>query len=140
LNHDSEFDTPRDKLLQLITGLKGCLNLPKKEPVEEVFGYTNQVLPILGNGNNKPAGLIYLFDSNATIDLPGARREDWIHNNQVSWYKGQSRSYTKANGNTPLPALVFFHIPLPEFTEAFNNPRYKPIGRRIESEGVSSVN
>jgi hypothetical protein len=38
-----------------------------------------------------------------------------IRNDQVEWYRRESRALTAQNGGKPLPALAFFHIPIPEF-------------------------
>ena len=37
---------------------------------------------------------------------------------QINWYRQQSAAYKAQNGGQPLPALAFFHIPLPEYNEA----------------------
>ncbi len=141
-NHDSERDTPRDKVYGIVVGLKGCLNEPKTESVEEVFGYTNQVIPVFkSDGSDEKAFLFYLFDSNALSDLPGAsHREDWIRSNQIEWYMAKSKRFTEENGGIPYPALAFFHIPLIEFGLAYNTPNQKSFGWRIERECCPPVN
>jgi hypothetical protein len=141
-NHDSERDTPRDKVYEIIVGLKGCLNEPKTESIDEVFGYGNQVIPVFkSDGSGEKAFLLYLFDSNAVSDLPGAsHREDWIRSNQVEWYVSQSRRLTGENGGVSYPALAFFHIPLIEYGVAYNTPNQKSFGWRIENEGCPPVN
>jgi hypothetical protein len=141
-NHDSERDTPRDKVYEIVVGLKGCLNKPKTESTDELFGYTNQVIPVFkSDGSDEKAFLFYLFDSNALSDLPGAsHREDWIRSNQVEWYVDQSKRLTKENGGVPYPALAFFHIPLIEFGTTYNTPNQKSFGWRIERECCPPVN
>jgi len=141
-NHDSERDTPRDKLYDIVVGLKGCLNTPKTESVDKLFGYTNQVIPVFkSDGSDEKAFLFYLFDSNALSDLPGAsHREDWIRSNQVEWYVDQSKHFTEGNGGIPYPALAFFHIPLIEYGTTYNTPDQKSFGWRIESECCPPVN
>ncbi len=141
-NHDSERDTPRNKVYEIVTGLKGCLNKPKNESVDEVFGYTNQVISICkSDDSNSKAFLFYLFDSNALSDLPGAsHREDWIRSNQIEWYVKQSKHFTEENGGIPYPALAFFHIPLIEFGNSYNTPNQKSFGWRIERECCPPVN
>jgi hypothetical protein len=141
-NHDSERDTPRDQVYEIVVGLEGCLNEPKRESVEEVFGYTNQVIPVYkSDGSGKTAFVFYLFDSNALSDLPGAdHREDWIRNNQIEWYTSQSKKLTGGNNGIPYPALAFFHIPLVEYTAAFSQQDRLKVGWRIERECCPPVN
>jgi len=141
-NHDSERDTPRDKVYDMVVGLDGCLNEPKKEPVEEVFGYTNQVIPVYkSDGSGNKAFIFYLFDSNAQNNLPNAeRRDDWIRSNQIEWYVNQSKNLTKENGGVPYPAVAFFHIPLVEFNTAYSIENQRKVGWRIEREGCPPVN
>ena len=141
-NHDSERDTPRDKVYDIVVGLKGCLNKAKAETVDELFGYTNQVIPVFkSNGSDEKAFLFYLFDSNAVNNIPNAsRHEDWIRSNQIEWYTAQSKQLTKENKGIPYPALAFFHIPLLEYVTAYNNPNQKPVGWRIEKESLPPVN
>ncbi|HUH33839.1 MAG TPA: metallophosphoesterase family protein [Daejeonella sp.] len=141
-NHDSERDTPRDKVYEIVVGLDGCLNEPKKESVDEVFGYTNQVIPVYKSDEpDETAFLFYLFDSNALNNIPGASlRDDWIRSNQIDWYVNQSRKLTNENDGIPYPALAFFHIPLVEFGLAYNTPNQKSVGWRIEKEGCPPVN
>lgn len=141
-NHDSERDTPRDKLYEIVVGLDGCLNEPKQESVDDLFGYTNQVIPVYNsNGSGEKAFLFYLFDSNALSDLPGAsHREDWIRSNQIEWYIKNSKRLTKENNGVPYPALAFFHIPLVEFNIAYSNENQRKIGWRIERECCPPVN
>jgi hypothetical protein len=40
---------------------------------------------------------------------------DWFHYDQIEWYREQSKKFTAANDNQPLPGLAFFHIPLLEY-------------------------
>jgi len=141
-NHDSQFDVPRNELMNLVAGLNGCLNTPKPESMSDVFGETNQVIPIYHSDNpSKKCFILYLFDSNASIDLPNAPHQyDWIKDSQIEWYKKQSKQLTKENSGTPYPAIAFFHIPLPEYVTAYNNPLYKPAGYRLEKECTPTFN
>ena len=141
-NHDSERELTRDKVYDIVVGLDGCLNTPKKESVEELFGYTNQVIPLFkSTGSNEIAYLFYLLDSNATNDIADApRREDWVRSNQIKWYVKQSKHFTKENKGVPYPALAFFHIPLIEFGTAYQTTAHKRVGYRLENECVPPVN
>lgn len=141
-NHDSQFDVPRSKLMDIVAGLDGCLNTPKPKSMADVFGETNQVIPIYHSGDSSKKGFIlYLFDSNSENDMPNATNHyDWIRSSQIEWYIKKSKEFTKENSGIPYPAIAFFHIPLLEYITAYNDPQYKPIGYRLENECTPPVN
>lgn len=142
-NHDAEGKVTRDKIYKIVTGLKGCLNQPKKESIEEVYGYTNQVIPLYKSNNpNEKANILYLFDSNDYHNLPNTTpKDDWIRSNQIEWYVKQSKTLTQKNKGVPYPAIAFFHIPLHEYRIAATTPGAKIMGWRMDSgEGVGAYN
>ena len=83
---------------------------------KEIFGMGNYVLPVISAKDaSKPAALVYCIDSNDYTHRPNFSYYDWIHHDQIGWYREQSQKYTALNGGKPLPALAYFHIPTPEF-------------------------
>lgn len=85
---------------------------------EDIMGMGNCVIPVYGSQKaGTVAALLYCMDSNdyQPNKLYGAY--DWIHFDQIAWYRAQSEQYTRANHGKPLPALAFFHIPLLEYNE-----------------------
>ena len=64
----------------------------------------------------------------------------WVKHDQVQWYLNESKKYTEANGGTPLTALSFFHIPLPEFHEAVKDENAFLIGTRKEKACAPEIN
>ena len=135
-NHDSENNTARDKIEAYVEKLPYCLNHDDKN----TFGSSDFVLPVLGK-NKKAAALLYCMDSNDYSTLkPVVDGYGWFKFDQIAWYRNKSEEYTKANGGEPLPALMFFHIPLPEYTKAWENKKYPPIGVKNEDECSPDVN
>lgn len=64
------------------------------------------------------AALLFFFDSQMGFHPKtylGAY--EWISFSQIDWYRKLSSRLTKSNKGIPLPALAFFHIPLPEYKE-----------------------
>jgi 3',5'-cyclic AMP phosphodiesterase CpdA len=45
---------------------------------------------------------------------------DWLTSWQVRWYTNTSAEYTREAQGTPLPSVMFMHIPLPQFPSAWN--------------------
>jgi len=66
--------------------------------------------------------------------------DGWFHFSQINWYLKKSKEFTLANDGTPLPALAFFHIPLPEYTQAWNNKISPPFGVKNEDECSPDIN
>ena len=113
-NHDAEV-VPKSEIYALLE--RSPYFVGAKGP-DEIQGAGNCVVPVYGSTGEKPAALLYCLDSN---DYPEVAKDygtyDWIHFDQIEWYRAQSARYTRENGGKPLPALAFFHIPLPEYKE-----------------------
>lgn len=114
-NHDSEHGWSNKEIGSYLARLP--FNVSKPDP-KKVSGYGNFVLEIKKQKGEKTAALIYCIDSNAyTTDRNDKElgKYDWIKFDQIQWYRKKSETFTRKNGNTPYPALAFFHIPLPEY-------------------------
>ncbi|MCE1197361.1 MAG: metallophosphoesterase family protein [Marinilabiliales bacterium] len=135
-NHESERKFSRTQLAQLVENLPGCLN----SDVGGICGNSNFVFPIQTN-NGKIGALIYGFDSNAYSTLkPVVDGYGWIGFNQIEWYRKVSEQYKRENGGQPLPALAFFHIPLPEYRQATEAKDARLIGVKNEEECCPEIN
>ncbi len=127
-NHDSEHNLPRKEVAAFIEKLPGTLN--KNDKRSE--GYTNFVVPVFGR-DGKKAALLYFMDSNAYSTLkPLIGGWGWFTHEQVGWYRERSRKFTAENNAVPYPALAFFHIPFPEYEDAWNNRVNPPVGEKRE--------
>lgn len=127
-NHDSEHKLSRKEVTAYIEKLPGILNKNDKKS----GGYTNFVLPVYGKSGKKSA-LLYFMDSNDYSTLqPMIGGWGWFTHEQVNWYRKQSKKHTIENNGIPYPALAFFHIPFPEYEDAWNNKTNPPIGGKEE--------
>lgn len=133
-NHDDEYDLNRAALSKFLLSYPGCLLVDNAEGVK---GFGNYVLPVKASAGNKTAAVLYCMDSNAYSTLKGVKGYGWFGHDQVEWYLRQSRSFTKENEGKPLPALAFFHIPLPEYNQAYNTIA---TGTRLEKECNPEIN
>lgn len=133
-NHDDEYDLNRSTLSKMVASYPGCLFV---DQVENVKGFGNYTLPIKASSGNNTAAVLYCMDSNAYSTLKGVKGYGWFGHDQVNWYLQQSQAFTKANKGKPLPALAFFHIPLPEYNQAYNA---SAIGTRLEKECNPEIN
>lgn len=141
-NHDTEKCTgvTRDEIFDILS--KSSFFIGKKGP-DNIYGSGNYVLPVFGK-KSTIAALLYCFDSNSYIQNNDSSSHDyfgtydWIHFDQIEWYRRQSKKFTKQNNNKPLPSLAFFHIPLPEYNEISNSS--STIGHFGESVCSPKVN
>ena len=135
-NHDDEQDLTREQLSAYIADKPKNLT----STVEGITGQTNYTLTIKSSDGKKDAAALYIFDSNSYSPLKEVKGYGWIKHDQVAWYTDCSRRFTEANGGKPLPALAFFHIPLPEYHEAVKNEGSYMVGTRKESACAPEIN
>jgi len=135
-NHDAEYNISRENLARLVEKLPLCLN--KNDG--SVTGNSNFVLPVYGK-SKKPEAILYCMDSNAYSTMkPLIDGYGWFDFSQINWYTQKSRKYTNENEGKPLPALAFFHIPLPEYDLACNHPEFVQIGEKNEKVCCPEIN
>ncbi|MBG6084565.1 metallophosphoesterase family protein [Zhihengliuella flava] len=84
----------------------------------DLMGHSNGQVLLQSSASKQPAFGVWLFDSNryAPSTIGGQSRKslmnyDWIHGNQVQWYRETSAATEKHYGRK-IPSLAFFHIPL----------------------------
>lgn len=130
-NHDDESDLTREQVAAVIEPAPYGLFVTK---AADITGFGNYVLPVKASSGNKTAALLYCFDSNAYNHRDTMGGYDWIQPDQIEWYKKESENQTRLNNGKKLPALAFFHIPLPEHRQAYMNEQYPPIGLHLETE------
>ncbi|GIN70771.1 phosphohydrolase [Bacillus sp. J14TS2] len=113
-NHDSEGSATRKQLHKVQLEHEYCV---AKEDPPGISGAGNYALTIM-NDQQEVASALYFLDSGDYSRFGGY---DWIRRDQINWYVETSQAFTEKNGGNPLPALAFFHIPLPEYNEAWEN-------------------
>ncbi len=92
-----------------------------KSGPDEADGYGNQVINIK-NSNGEITQSLIMLDSHSYVDgdfLGIMWKYDCIHENQVKWYEDTLNSLKAENNNIMPKSLAFFHIPTPEYKEAW---------------------
>lgn len=135
-NHDDEQDLSRKELSEHIATKAGNLT----STVDGISGVTNYTLSVKSTDGKRDAAVLYIFDSNSYSPIKKVKGYDWIKHDQVEWYRQTSKAFTAANDGKPLPALAFFHIPLPEFHEAAQNESAYFVGTRKEKACAPEIN
>jgi hypothetical protein len=133
-NHDSEDEIPRSTIYDSIHNIPFNISPEPEQIAQGIYDFS---LPLKGS-NGKNSAILYFFDSHSYTkpNMPGYY--DWIKLNQVQWYKNESAKYKEENNNKPLPALAFFHIPLPEYKEVM--AKVSTIGNKLEEVCSPEVN
>lgn len=137
-NHDQEHlpktGIGKDAVLGIYAGYPHNLNAGYERGLT---GGGNKHLLIWNAAGDRPVYCVWLVDSNEYFQDGKQRPYDWIHADQVAWYRAASTGLEKTYG-AKIPGLMFFHIPLPEFTEMAM--KAKIVGTRHEPECPSPVN
>lgn len=133
-NHDAEV-MPKKEIYDLLA--QSPYFIGEKGP-ETIHGCGNYVVPIYGADHKTTKALLYCIDSNDYPESKDYGTYDWIHFDQIAWYRQTSARFTKENGGNPLPALAFFHIALPEYDAIPNNGTM--LGEKNEGSGASKIN
>ena len=115
-NHDSDFDLSRSQIYEALRAIPGNVNTPANDAVD---GFSNDILT-LGDAEGTDR-VFYLFDSGNRDYLADIKSWGYIHASQIAWYRGASDYFKRQNGGKPLPALAFFHIPVPEYRQALHD-------------------
>lgn len=108
-NHDNDRRETTKEILVFIQ--RNAYNLTRSDD-ETHQGAGTCVLSVLSSDGKVPKWNLWLFDSHQYA--PDYGGTDWIKFSQIDWYRKRSQEFTKAEGH-PVPALAFFHIPLPEY-------------------------
>lgn len=132
-NHDHEHDEAREAIFPLIKDIPYNITMPENGGVES---HGNYVLPVLSQSGAKPAAWLYCLDSNTYSPLKGVGKYGWFQRSQIDWYRNISNINKDKNGSQVLPALAFFHIPLPEYEDAWQEDTLAIIG--VKNEKVCS--
>ena len=135
-NHDNEQGMTREQLYDIIRQVPGNL-LPDRGTVLS----PDYVLTVKSSSNlKKDAALLYCMDSHSYSPLKDVKGYAWLTFDQINWYRQQSAAYKVQNGGQPLPALAFFHIPLPEYNEAARSENAILRGTRMEEACAPKLN
>lgn len=109
-NHDTEAGITREGIFDFLKNKPYFIG--EKGP--QLTGCGNYTIPIKNAKGTEVAAILYCLDSNNKPMTHKYGHYDWIHFDQIEWYCKTSEYYKSLN-NRPIPALAFFHIPLPEY-------------------------
>ncbi len=135
-NHDDEQGMNRSDLQKIVESQPYNCGFT----AEGVTGKSNFVLRVESSRSDKIENILYCFDSNAYASDPNVKGYDWIKADQIAWYRSQNAYFKDLNGDKPIPALAFYHIPVPEFSIAAKDESAKLLGYRMERSCPPNLN
>jgi hypothetical protein len=135
-NHDDEAELSREELLAHLSLRPFCLI--SDEGGEKVQGVGNYVLPLYSS-SGKVEKLFYCMDSRSysLAKDKGIDGYGWFDASQISWFARTNQSWLASHAD--VQSLLFFHIPLPEYKQAFDLGEFRN-GIRMEEECAPKIN
>ncbi|MQM06344.1 hypothetical protein Taro_039167 [Colocasia esculenta] len=145
-NHDQEGNLNREGVMRHVVGMKGTLSRLNPSGLGfDIDGYGNYHLTVAGAEGSELAGKsvlnFYFLDSGDYSTDSAIRGYGWIKPSQQLWFqetsaKLQNEYMSPPNPQKePAPGIVFFHIPLPEYS-SFGTANFTG----VKQEGISSPN
>lgn len=113
-NHDTEHLVTRQDLMAVQAEHRYCV---AEAGPPDLSGEGNCVLFVRDAASGEALNALYLLDSGSYSELPEIIGYQWIQLDQIEWYAERSAALAAERGGSPLPALAFFHIPLPEYKQ-----------------------
>lgn len=84
----------------------------------DVYGCGNCCVTIRNSAGNKDAFALWLIDSNDyQRNSQGGLSYDCVHDDQIDWYEKRAAELKTANGGTPLPSILFQHMPVQQMCD-----------------------
>lgn len=135
-NHDDEQGLSRQQLYDIIRKVPGNIMPDRGTALSPDYALT-----VKSSSNpQKDAAVLYCMDSHSYSPLKDVKGYAWLTFDQVNWYRQQSAAFTAQNGGQPIPALAFFHIPVPEYHEAVADENSTIRGTRMEEACAPRIN
>lgn len=135
-NRDADYGMTRKEIMNYIQAMPYSYT-EWGDP--NLYGVGNYVIEIMDKKNQRLQMVFYFLDSGSYSTVKGIDGYDWLSFSQISWYRDQSANYTASNGNKPIPALAFFHIPLHEYS-MMSIETQNIVGNKQEDEKVGELN
>ena len=109
-NHDQEFGVSKEDLLKIYQSFD-CLTY-SADP--SIYGCGSCNLPIMSSDGSKVAFNLWLIDSGRENPDRVVGGYDYVHEDQIEWYKKTAAELAEQNGGKVVPAMDFQHIVIPE--------------------------
>ena len=123
-NHDVEGGFGRDQIYEVFHSSPWCILGSHKVANQWVKKY-DYVVDVKVSKQAEPAWQLYGFDSGSETGFKS------IKDDQIAWFKAVSQQTKQARGH-PVRAVCFFHIPLKQYQELWNDASIAKTGQSKE--------
>ncbi len=110
-NHDRECPVSLKDQTRLYNEYENCLMFNADDTLT---GYGNYNLTVKSSDGERDVLNLWFIDSNNLAENQELSYYDWVHEDQLEWYKRTALELKEKNGGKVIPALNFQHIPVPE--------------------------
>ena len=87
----------------------------------DVYGCGNCCITVKDSSGKKDAFALWMINSNDyQRNADNGLCYDCVHDDQIKWYEKRAAELKAANGNKPLPAILFQHIPVQQELDGFS--------------------
>ncbi len=134
-NHDEEHNVSKEALLEIYQSLGNCLTY---DAVPELSGCGNCNLPIYSADGSRMVFNLWMIDSGMYNSDPAVGGYDYVHEDQIAWYKETAAALAAENGGKPVPAMDFQHIVIPEIFDELYVELPRSLGKLSENRNGKS--
>ena len=109
-NHDDMNQISKEEHAAIYASYSCCVGLNTDDPSADCDTYS---IPVFSEDGTRTAFVLWMLDS-ARYDKEERRSYHWVTPETVDWLKKNSEALAKENHGTPVPGILFQHIPLRE--------------------------
>ncbi len=120
-NHDHESEVSVQDQLRLYNEYDNCYLYNADD---SLTGCGNYNLLIKASNSDKDVFNLWFIDSNNLAENQEVSYYDWVHEDQIEWYKKTALELKEKNGGEVIPALHFQHTPVPEEYELVREAKF----------------
>ncbi len=113
-NHDTEEGADDNALFKIICNLPNCMAYNADDSIHGTGNHFN----VVKNLHGETKWILFGIDSGNYNRLPGIEGYDYVKQDQISWFRNVIHDIEKEGKY--FSALVFMHIPLPEYNEVWD--------------------
>ena len=110
-NHDHETGVPIEVQTKLFCEYDTCCMSDSDDDFAKTGNYN---LLIKDSDGERDILNLWFINSNCSPEDETVSKEDWVHAEQINWYKEKAAEIKENNGGKIVPSFVFQHIPVPE--------------------------
>lgn len=110
-NHDREHPVSLKDQMRLYNEHDNCYMYNADD---SITGFGNYNLLIKASESDDDVFNLWFIDSNNLAENRELSYYDWVHEDQIEWYKKTALELKEKNGGKVIPAMSFQHIPVPE--------------------------